>query len=136
MKIRRPTEADLPRIVALQNRAENAAHFDPEDYFRYECRIAGSDSDVLGFILWRRVADDESEILNLVVAAEFRRQGLARSLVQMQLSEQQGHCFLEVRESNVAARNLYKQLGFSEIGVRPKYYSDPSETAIVMSIRS
>lgn len=137
MTIRRATEADIPAILDLQNRTDSAASFDREDYLRYDCRIAARDgAGISAFLLSRRVSDDEWEILNLAVAPEFRGQGLAAALVQMQLNEQQGHCFLEVRESNDAARNLYKKLGFSEIGVRRNYYSDPPETAIVMGFGS
>ena len=136
MTLRAATESDVPVILAIQSRTPNTARFGPADYLQYTCAVALVESEVAGFILVRRVADDEWEILNLAVAPEFHHCGVATALVRMQLDEQKGHAFLEVRSSNSAARNLYKKMGFSEIGVRPQYYSDPSEGAIVMSIRS
>jgi ribosomal protein S18 acetylase RimI-like enzyme len=47
-----------------------------------------------------------------------------------------GTVFLEVRESNKAARNLYLSLGFQELGRRPEYYETPLEPAIVMKFHS
>jgi len=134
--LRAAAESDVPAILAIQSRTPNTARFGPADYLQYTCAVALVESEVAGFILVRRVADDEWEILNLAVAPEFHHCGVATALVRMQLDEQKGHAFLEVRSSNSAARNLYKKMGFSEIGVRPQYYSDPSEGAIVMSIRS
>jgi ribosomal protein S18 acetylase RimI-like enzyme len=48
------------------------------------------------------------------------------------LGKGQAVWFLEVRESNVVARNLYSRLGFEEVGRRPHYYQDTGETAVVM----
>ena len=44
--------------------------------------------------------------------------------------------YLEVRESNVAARELYRSAGFEEIGRCAEYYTEPAETAIVMKFYS
>ena len=93
------------------------------------------------------MAPDESELLNLVVAPEFRRKGLARALLQEFLTApatpgQAKACptksslYLEVRESNQAARNLYKSMGFQEVNIRPEYYQAPPEAAIVMKFHS
>jgi ribosomal-protein-alanine N-acetyltransferase len=84
----------------------------------------------------RRVAPDESELLNLVVAPEFRGKGLARALLQELLTAPAASLYLEVRESNRAARNLYKSMGFQEVNIRPEYYQSPPEAAIVMKFHS
>ena len=42
-------------------------------------------------------------------------------------------CYLEVRESNTAARTLYESLGFVQTGYRPRYYSQPEEAAVLMT---
>ena len=47
-----------------------------------------------------------------------------------------GNFYLEVRESNQAARNLYKSMGFQEVNIRPEYYQFPLEAAIVMKFHS
>jgi ribosomal-protein-alanine N-acetyltransferase len=57
-------------------------------------------------------------------------------LIRAALKAHPGEVFLEVRESNTAARALYAKLGFSDAGTRPKYYSEPEESAVVMRIRS
>lgn len=72
------------------------------------------------------LAVGECHILNICVMPQFRRKGYARQLMTTILvyAKQQGAeiAFLEVRVSNTAALNLYRQLGFNEIGVRKDYY--------------
>ena len=79
---------------------------------------------------------EEMEILNLAVAPERRRQGLGERLLGlvMKIGRNMGiaQVFLEVRESNIAARNLYAKFGFKQLGVRSKYYPDNGEDALVL----
>lgn len=79
---------------------------------------------------------DEGEILNLGVAPAHRRRGLARALVEHIMMALSGRgvrsVYLEVRESNVGARQLYERLGFQPVGVRPGYYRRPTEAAVVL----
>jgi len=84
----------------------------------------------------RRVAPDEIEILNVAVDPIFRRRGAARALVQELIGRNRGTLYLEVRQSNLAARKLYHSLGFEAIAVRQDYYSGPVESAIVMKFHS
>ena len=76
-------------------------------------------------------------MVDLRVLASERRQGLGRQLLWASLTAlgDVGAVELEVRSSNVAARALYKSLGFSEAGLRPKYYATPDgrEDAILMT---
>jgi [ribosomal protein S18]-alanine N-acetyltransferase len=79
----------------------------------------------------------EAHVLSLAVRPEARRRGLARHLVLALLAdarEQLGcdRVTLEVRASNVAARALYRACGFVEVGVRPGYYQDDREDAVVL----
>jgi ribosomal-protein-alanine N-acetyltransferase len=74
--------------------------------------------------------------LNLAVQPSFRREGIGRILMETVLSPGRGTWFLEVRESNYGAINLYKTLGFSLNGRREKYYVEPLEAAIVMRLFS
>jgi len=94
------------------------------------------DGELASFLAWRAVADDEFEILQLETIPVFRRQGLARKLLQTFILQNRGNVFLEVRESNVAARQLYQSAGFTEIARRREYYSSPCEDAIVLRFRS
>jgi len=137
----RPVAApDLPAIHAI----EEVAFSDPWSVkdFR-ECLATGvpflvavaAGNDVVGYAI-AHAAADEGEILNLGVAAVHRRQGVGRRLVlaTMEALAARGArtVYLEVRESNAAARGLYQQLGFGEVGRRSRYYRQPVEDAILL----
>jgi ribosomal-protein-alanine N-acetyltransferase len=127
---------DLDAIAAIQSASPEAAQWEPVDYFQYDLQVSVVDGHVAGFLVARTLALGESEILNLAVAPEHRRQGIARSLVKTWLSGVTGDVFLEVRASNEAAQKFYKSLGFQVVSVRSEYYSSPAETAIVMKFHS
>lgn len=95
----------------------------------------GSDGRVAGFAVLF-VAADEAELANLAVASHARRRGVAARLVEEALTRAEAagarQVFLEVRESNVAARALYAARGFAEVGRRRAYYRTPDEDALVL----
>lgn len=97
--------------------------------------VAVRDGEIASFLVWRRIAPDECEILQLETLAPFRRLGLARRLLLELEKHNPGILFLEVRPSNHAARQLYESYGFIEIGIRQNYYADPVEDAIVLKFR-
>lgn len=75
----------------------------------------------------------EADIARVAVLPAYRRQGIATQLLLKSFEDNQADCaFLDVRESNTAAINLYKSLGFEQVGTRKNYYSDPTENAILM----
>ena len=80
---------------------------------------------------------DELHVLNVAVASEERRRGVARALLE-EMTER-GRlggavlATLEVRRSNRPAIRLYESLGYRQVGVRPNYYVDEGEDAIVMN---
>jgi ribosomal-protein-alanine N-acetyltransferase len=90
---------------------------------------------VLGFIIFWLV-HDEVHILNVAVATEARRRGIARTL--MTEAEKRAYAAnaalmtLEVRRSNTGALDLYREFDYRAVGVRPNYYVDEGEDAIVM----
>lgn len=90
----------------------------------------------VGFLVARH-AESEWELENVVVGLKFRGQGIGMQLMEALLARvrsREGRAiFLEVRESNVAARKLYERAGFRECGRRKNYYSDPVEDAILYS---
>ena len=65
-----------------------------------------------------------------------RRRGIGRHLLGDLLARHAGEFFLEVRESNFAARRFYEYAGFQEIAKRLQYYTNPIEAAIVMKLFS
>ena len=81
---------------------------------------------------------DEIHITNLAVHPDLRRRGFGRNLIQevrkFAESSRAKRLLLEVRRSNFSAQNLYRELGFSPIGVRRGYYEDTSEDALVMEL--
>ncbi|MDE2182615.1 MAG: ribosomal protein S18-alanine N-acetyltransferase [Alphaproteobacteria bacterium] len=87
------------------------------------------DGESLGFVL-ARVAGDESEILTLAVAPAARRRGIATRLLAAAAAEAQERgantLFLEVSCKNDAAKSLYENMGFAEVGRRRGYYTDKS----------
>lgn len=131
-RIRFALNADLAAIGAIQRECGESATWNPQDYLGYDCRVVEQAAGIAGFLVTRRVAEGEYEILNLGIAHEFRRSGLASALVRDAVSASPGAWFLEVRESNQAARRLYEKLGFELTGRRAEYYSDPLEAAVVM----
>lgn len=91
--------------------------------------------ELLGLaIFW--IVHDELHVLNVATAPQHRRRGVGRVVMEEALSRARARgcslATLEVRRSNEAAIQLYKSLGFRPVGVRPNYYVDEGEDAIVM----
>lgn len=102
-----------------------------------ELWVAEIGSGVVGYaVVW--YMGHEGELGNLAVAPAWRRRGLARQLVHWVTEKASARgvarLFLEVRESNRAAQELYLHSGFVPIGVRRRYYREPVEDALVMSV--
>lgn len=133
MTIRPARAEDREAIAAIQSVSPEAARWDPAGYDVEVAEVAGR---VVGFLVTRALGDAEFEILNLAVAPPQRRAGIARALVRWLCERVRGDVFLEVRESNLAARKLYQSLQFQEVSRRPDYYDYPSETGIVMKFHS
>jgi ribosomal-protein-alanine N-acetyltransferase len=97
----------------------------------------GGRQQLWGYLIYWLVAD-EMHILNLAVHPDQRRRGLARSLLAAGLSRAQeagaACAWLEVRPSNLPAQKLYAAFGFRQVGVRPRYYSDTQEDALLFSL--
>jgi ribosomal-protein-alanine N-acetyltransferase len=135
IEIRPAAPGDLAAIDAIQRASPEAARWNASEYLEYNCILAVVDKRVVGFLVFREAAD-EREILNLAVDPGFRRRGVAAALLRAALRSSPGRWFLEVRESNRAARELYRKAGFVEAAVRPDYYETPPEHAIVLKFFS
>jgi ribosomal-protein-alanine N-acetyltransferase len=136
LQIRPAEPADLDAIAAIQAASPEAALWPPAEYLQYDARVAVRARRVAGFLVTRRTAEGEAEVLNLAVAPEFRGRGVGRALMGAFLDGFRGDVFLEVRCTNSSARGFYKSLGFQELTLRKDYYGTPPEAAIVMKFHS
>lgn len=134
--VRSARPGDITEIGDIQAAAPEASQWPPEAYLEGRCLVAERNGETIGFLALRKVAEDEHEILNVATAPGHRRKGVARLLIRSALQDYKGRCFLEVRESNLAARGLYEKIGFRPAGRRPEYYRNPNESAIVMAFQS
>ena len=103
------------------------------DYAYYY--VAEADGNLAGCCGIRNMAG-EGEITNVVVAADYRKKGIGRKMMEYMLERAKengmGACTLEVRVSNRPAIRLYESLGFKGEGVRPGFYDKPKEDALIM----
>ena len=97
--------------------------------------VATEGDRVAGYIGSQTVMD-ETDMMNVAVHPDYRRNGIAEALVNdlvENLKKMGSHCLtLEVRASNMPAITLYEKLGFSEIGRRKNYYRNPREDALIL----
>ncbi len=97
--------------------------------------VAETNKRIAGYI-FAMMVKGEGHIGNLAVAPEFRGMGIGRKLLNIMLNKMRDKgitvVFLEVRKSNQIARNLYLTSGFSEIGIRKKYYHNGEDAIIMM----
>ncbi len=143
--------SDLPRVMEIERGA--FAHPWSEDLVRRELEHDWSifllasegrqgpsgeaEESVVGFVIAWRV-HDELHVLNVAVAPEERRRGTGRAL--MEEIQERGRrlgarlATLEVRSSNAPALALYRELGWRQVGIRPGYYADEDEDAVVMEL--
>jgi [ribosomal protein S18]-alanine N-acetyltransferase len=143
MKIRRMVPADVPEIGAILAASPQAAQWNLREFVQPEwpamaiwVAAADDSGEVTGMVAARTIVG-EAEVLNLAVAPAWRRSGIGRRLVDVAIeaarAEGVRQVFLEVRESNAAARAFYAGLLFAESGRRRAYYRDPIEDALVLS---
>ncbi len=97
--------------------------------------VAEENDQVFGYVGSQTVLD-ESDMMNVAVDPRFRRQGIARALIETliaELAKMGSRCLrLEVRVSNENARALYARMGFRQLGLRKNYYHNPKEDALIL----
>jgi ribosomal-protein-alanine N-acetyltransferase len=137
-------EADLDEVAAIErlcfatpwSRALFSEEMKQKDLcFWFKAFKPGGAERVAAYMgFWKAV--DEAHITNLAVRPEHRRLGLARGLAEHCFSQAKGlgclRATLEVRPSNAPALRLYESLGFSAVALRPRYYLDNGEDALIM----
>ena len=146
IRLRTVVANDLETLAAIEQDSFPDPSWTAADFLRYDCSVAEiqmPDTEmpiVVAFLVSRETfpgtteTPPEREILNLAVAVDFRRLGIASRLLNREI-QRGATLFLEVRESNVAAVHLYKNAGFTDISRRRNYYDNPVESAIVMCLK-
>ena len=142
-RIRPMVAADLPRVMEI----ENACFSTPCKEPTFQSLMRLTDTDLLAAELDGRLLGyaacwtviDQSELGNVAVADEARGRGVGGALVGAVIERIRARgaheCFLEVRESNRGAQQLYRRRGFVVVGRRRSYYAHPTEDALVMRLR-
>lgn len=143
--IRRMTVEDVSAVVELDQKSFSLPW--PERSFRFEltdnpasrCWVADLDGKIVGMIVvWLIV--DEAHVATVATDPEYRRQGIGKRLLSHALRslihEGARSSFLEVRESNIPAQELYRKFGYEQTGRRRRYYRDNDEDAILMNLDS
>jgi [ribosomal protein S18]-alanine N-acetyltransferase len=145
--VRRMTPADLDRVIEIAESLKEAPHWPRSTYLAAlepaaeQRRIAlvaeEPNSGVVAGFAVASLLPPQAELETIAVASAEQRKGLARQLfaaLAAELAEAQiAEVLLEVRVSNQPALGLYRLLGFVEAGLRPSYYHDPVEDAVLMS---
>lgn len=146
--IRPMTLADVSQVYALDTISFSLPW--PERSYRYEIQENRNSHpwvvEDVGAVPARIVAMlviwlvlDEAHVATIAVHPDYRRRGLGQRLLAHGLlsAESEGAelAYLEVRQSNLGAQALYQRFGFVVDGVRPHYYVDNGEDAILMSLR-
>jgi ribosomal-protein-alanine N-acetyltransferase len=143
--IRKMTLEDVPDVIDLDHKSFSLPW--PERSFRFEltanpasrCWVAEFEGKIVGMIVvWLII--DEAHVATLATHPDFRRRGIAKKLLahtlRLMMDEGARSSFLEVRESNFAAQEMYRKFGYEESGRRPHYYRDNDEDAILMNLAS
>lgn len=104
---------------------------------RDAAKATTADGAIVGSLcFW--IVFEEVRLMNLAVAEDRRRQGIGAALVasalRTGLMQAATRAVLEVRASNRAALALYQRFGFSQVSIRPAYYSNPVEDAVLMEM--
>jgi [ribosomal protein S18]-alanine N-acetyltransferase len=135
--VQRATLAHAALLAAIHAVAFPPAEAWGEDAISLQLALPGAFGllDGRGGMLLARVAAQDAEVLTLAVEPGARRQGIASTLLRAAIAEARTRgaaaLFLEVATINAAARALYRQSGFGEVGQRRRYYADGSDAIVL-----
>ena len=140
IQIKQMTDAHVAQIAAL----EKLCFSDPwsENSVASELKnplalwLVALDGEAVAGYIGSQSVGEESDMMNVAVHPDYRRQGIARELVgglvDALKSRDVTSLSLEVRASNAPAIALYEQLDFHQVGLRPNYYRNPKEDALIL----
>jgi len=137
-------EEDLAEVIQIEKMSFKSPW--PEFHFYHELaapyshpyvvegKFSNGRTKIVGYIfLW--IFGEEVEIANIAVHPNYRRMKIGTSMLSVIEDIYRNKAkkfFLEVRVSNTPAIKLYKKMGFKEVGIRKRYYTDNNEDAIIM----
>jgi ribosomal-protein-alanine N-acetyltransferase len=140
--VRAARTSDISAMVKLSVLADTAAQWTEQQYAqifsegsdRQKTLVAERDSQILGLLVARGF-EGEWEIENIVVGPAIQRHGVGTLMLKEFMKfialNSPSRLFMEVRESNGAARALYENNGFKQTRRRKNYYSNPNEDALI-----
>ena len=140
MIIENMTSAHVPQIAELERLCFSDPWSEKSIETELSCRlslwlVAMEGEQVVGYVGSQTVID-ESDMMNIAVHPDFRRRGIAETLVaalEDALRDRGSRALtLEVRTSNAPAIALYEKLGFRQVGLRKNYYRNPREDALIL----
>ena len=138
--VRKMLPADLKEVLAIEKVSFPTPWSENmflEELYYHLCYalVAELDGEIAGYISFLIILD-EIHLRNIAVRCDLKRRRIASRLIDkmFKISSEKGAnwCTLEVRKSNYAAIRMYKKFGFVINGVRPLYYSDTREDALIM----
>ncbi len=141
---RKMTLNDLEQVIAIDQVSFSLPW--PVRSFGFECEnpvsrcwVAELDGRVVAMLVAWLIVDDV-HIATIATHPDFRKQGIGKKLLThvLRAAKEEGALtsFLEVREGNLAAQEMYRKFGYVESGRRENYYNDNGEDAIMMTLES
>jgi [ribosomal protein S18]-alanine N-acetyltransferase len=136
--------ADIDEVTAIEN--ASFPHPWSRNMFLQELQLEMSRSivakitrnsaaEIAGYMIYWLVSN-EVHLQKIAAKPDFRRSGISsmlmKAMIRRSLESNGASCLLEVRRSNEPAVKLYEKFGFSVQGIRPKYYSETGEDAVIM----
>ncbi len=142
IKIEKMSEQDIKAVAELDKKSLPES-WSEKNYSisienpNYNILVAKSGDKIVGFVSTYHAAD-EGYICNIAVQSSQRKCGIGTALMHKILeyskSKNLKSLSLEVRESNMGAIKFYDKLGFTKLGIRKNFYSNPAENAVIMTL--
>jgi ribosomal-protein-alanine N-acetyltransferase len=148
LELRRMRPQDVTEIMAIESVSFGRHHWSEESFYnemnnhvgRYYSLLCADDPagapKVIGYCGFWLIAD-EAHVTTVAVHPDYRGNALGELMLVQILERSYGNSIhwltLEVRVTNYNAQNLYYKYGFSSVGMRPKYYQDNQEDALIMT---
>lgn len=142
MKLQPMTMEYVPQVAALEkvcfSTPWSESSIGGELQNQWAIWLVALEGDALAGYLGVQYGPDGADIMTIATAPAFRGRGVGRALIAEMAARLKSMGLqwltLEVRPSNTAALGLYEAMGFQQVGKRPRYYRDPVEDAILMTL--